>query len=292
MPDPQTSIINMELTKPLTRLIETVSAGIGAVYEPTKIIKIAKAQAEAEIIKFKAEIAKTELAERAKQRLFHLEMKRQLNIESIVQKASQILPDSVPEKPVDDDWSSQFFEGCKDISDEQVQLLWAKILSGEIASPGSYKIKTLQVLKTVDKNDAQAFSKLCQTCWMIGGRPMPIVYDANAGYLDHVGLTFEDAVQLENIGLISMTTVGGYSLKRQPERIILQYGVRYILKLPSTINDFPLGSILLTQAGQQIARNITSYCNDSYLEAVIREWNNKEIIASIPIEDGKIFKRK
>ncbi len=47
------------------------------------------------------------------------------------------------------------------ISDEQMQALWAKILAGEANGPGRFSKKTVNIVASLDKSDAEAFTTLC-----------------------------------------------------------------------------------------------------------------------------------
>ena len=146
------------ISEPAKKLIEVVSAGIGAVFRPRgirsdadakayEIRALASAQADAGVIKAagesKAELerikqlveADPHLYERAKQRLLCREIEGQANIEAIAEKALLSLPSSVSEQPVADDWRRKFFLEAENICDQDLQLLWAKVLSGEVSSP-------------------------------------------------------------------------------------------------------------------------------------------------------------
>ena len=150
-----------KLPEPLTKLIEVVSSGVGTVFAPWSTVRQADADAEAKIIHAKADIEVERLWERAQSRLRHVETRRQANLERIAEEAKKALPDAVSEKPVDEDWILQFFETAKDVCDAEMQKLWARILAGEVASPQTYSKRTLQFLKTMDKDEAIAFVKYC-----------------------------------------------------------------------------------------------------------------------------------
>ncbi len=83
---------------------------------------------------------------------------QQQNREKILEFASDSISldpsstDSV--EPISDDWLNIFARFASEKSDIDVQILWAKILVGEIRHPGSTKLRTLQHLATFDKHDA------------------------------------------------------------------------------------------------------------------------------------------
>ena len=149
------------LSKPATKLIESVSKGIGKLYEPTAIRRKAKAKADAALILTQGETERRELLMRAAHRMAFIEARRQEVIESIIGQARQLLPVAVSEEPVSEDWMVQFFECAKDVGDQEMQALWAKILAGEVTAPGKYSRRTLEVLKTLDRQDAVAFTQYC-----------------------------------------------------------------------------------------------------------------------------------
>ena len=87
------------------------------------------------------------LLTRAKQRHDLLAIKRQQNIEAILTTAMEFCPDVASNKQPDADWVEHFIALCEDTSNSSMQALWAKILTGETLSPGTFSIKSLQTLK-------------------------------------------------------------------------------------------------------------------------------------------------
>src|ERR1700674_3498245 len=125
-------IINLgELSKPATVLIEKISDAVGGIAKPWQTVRVAKAEARADLIRTQTKIEISEIEHRALLRMVREEGKRQENIESITAKAiPHLAPDSKPEE-VDDDWITHFFERCRLVSDAEMQSLWAKMLAGE-----------------------------------------------------------------------------------------------------------------------------------------------------------------
>lgn len=85
----------------------------------------------------------------------------QSNLETIISKAlSYCSADQMAEK-ADQDWFHSFTQLAGNISNDTMQGLWAKILAGEIAKPGSFSIKTLKVFRDMNIHDAKLFARLC-----------------------------------------------------------------------------------------------------------------------------------
>jgi Protein of unknown function (DUF2806) len=87
---------------------------------------------------------------------------QQLNLEKISSHAAlELLPEqSVPDAKPDEDWTARFFDYAKNISSEQMQEVWGRILAGEIKQPGSYSLKTLDIARNITKKDAESFEKI------------------------------------------------------------------------------------------------------------------------------------
>ena len=97
----------------------------------------------------------------------HIELERQKNLEAIIDTARLALPEQVSSEPVDKDWTTHFFEAAKDVSDTDMQTLWARILAGEITEPGTTSRRTLEFLKTLSKAEAEMFVVLLSVSFAI-----------------------------------------------------------------------------------------------------------------------------
>ncbi len=106
MDEPSKSLINIgDLGKPAEALVNKISDAVGGLFAPWQIKRIAKAEAEAVIIKARGEIEVTDLQRRAMHRFINEEASRQKNIEDITAKALPQLtdaadPDARPSGPV------------------------------------------------------------------------------------------------------------------------------------------------------------------------------------------------
>lgn len=152
------------LSKPLTKLIETIAQGVGAVSKPLLIRKTAEAKAyeirtitsaiaeskrlltsatydSGDVTVLPTETAQPEpLPDRVRQRLDYQEATKQINIEAITEQAADEIADSpdVAEEPVDPDWIARFFGMAQNITTDEMQRLWGRILAGEVKRPGSF----------------------------------------------------------------------------------------------------------------------------------------------------------
>jgi uncharacterized repeat protein (TIGR03899 family) len=207
MVENNTSLVDMNgLAKPVTKLIGAISKAIGTVYAPTHIKRMAQAQAECTLIETRALIAKEQLRERASERVVHTEIKRQRNIEAISEKSFNELPDSVSDGAPDDDWMQEFFNLCQDVSDGSLQTLWARILAGEVSSPGKFSIRTMQLLKTLTSKEASLFFDYCSGVFCFKGNHEQVyarIIGMETNEILYSKITHMELIHLSEIGLVS-----------------------------------------------------------------------------------------
>ena len=105
-------LINLgDLTKPAETLIKKISdAGVG-LFAPWQIKRVAKAEAEATLIKAEAAIQITDLHRRAGYRFIEEEAHRQMNMEGITTKAlPQLNDEEAKPDSIENDWLVNFFD--------------------------------------------------------------------------------------------------------------------------------------------------------------------------------------
>lgn len=94
-----------------------------------------------------------------RERFNHL--RKQANLEAIVEKSLKYCSEHEAASKADPDWFSNFVELAENISNTTMQDLWAKILAGEVSNPGSFSIKALQTFKNLTIVDAKLLAKAC-----------------------------------------------------------------------------------------------------------------------------------
>lgn len=246
------------VSAPLTKLVETVSAGLGRMYEPTHIRRLARAEGEKLVILAKASTEVTEVQQRAAERWLAVEGRRQLNIEAIADKAAKELPDSVNERPVDGGWAAKFFDECKDVSDEDMQSLWARLLAGEVANPGSYSIRTMRVLAGLSPAEASKFSVLCSFV-VHGATTSPFFMRERESFFSERGLHFATMQELEAAGLVQRESPGLVlrGLKGPLSLFPCGDGPALVGRRPLLLDvpcDVELGTVSLTRAGLELVQ--------------------------------------
>ena len=173
----------------LEMLLKYSASGIGAVAGPMLATWKARQTAKATIIEVEAETESLKLIADAqsearhslidpdsagkgrleitpdgiRQRIDFQECKRQANIVSTIQEAASNLGErEVPNHEPDPDWTARFFDCVQDVSSADMRMLWSKMLSGEVESPGRTTLRTLESLRNLTSREARIFNEVCK----------------------------------------------------------------------------------------------------------------------------------
>ncbi len=272
--DKSTSLVNLgELSKPANTLIKKVSSAVGGVFEPWQIKRVAKAEAEADLIKANSEIEITDLHRRAMSRFVEEEATKQENMEEITKKSLPHLNEESDPNEMDDDWVTNFFDKSRIISDNEMQNLWAQVLAGEANSPGTYSKRTVNFLSSLDKKDAELFQTLCRYCWFIGDL-VPLIFDAQNDIYNKNGINFNSLTHLDSIGLINFGGISSFSRQQLPKKFAVLYcGKPLVLTMQNEKNNtLNIGQALFTQIGAELVKISQSPGIAGFDEYVKEKW--------------------
>lgn len=292
------------LSQPLTKLVEVVSAAIGTHFRPGSVVRdadakayeikaLARAEAEAEEIRRTVKLdsiveriesatgGDAKLAARARQRLLTRELEGQLNIEAIANDAAAALPPVVSEAPVSADWRRKFFLHAENVCEADMQFLWGKVLAGEIAAPGSFSTRTLDVLRNLSKTEAEEFRRACSFAMADGWIALP-GQDLNTA-LKPFGLGYGEILTLRDSGLLmdgdnlhkDFTPQGPVPDPTKLNIVFLNNQTLIQIGGPA-LQSLKLSSLLFTTAGRELQHLIEPSPNEDYLKALglfLRTWS-------------------
>ncbi|MBK9722640.1 MAG: DUF2806 domain-containing protein [Saprospiraceae bacterium] len=191
-----------EATKTLAEIFKDAC---GIVIDPAKQITIGAAERynERRAALQKYQIERMELTERAKTRLLETEIRRQENLELIASRATKLLPENASPENLNIDWLHIALDYCKDISEEELQDIWAKILSCEAENSGSVSRKTLDTVKNFSKAD-------CDLFYQIAPYFIPIENEGK-GYAiiieNIISIQYDNILKLGYLGILNSTNI-------------------------------------------------------------------------------------
>lgn len=278
----QNSLINIDpssLSEVGKLLIEKISDAIGVVWEPQRIQRIAKAKTEAAKTEAQGKIEITDMVHRALRRWITEETQYQQNIEAITAAALPDLNEEANPSSMDNDWLVNFFDKGRKISDDEMQSLWAHILSGEANTPGAFSKRTVNCVAELNRSEAELFTSLCKFVFVwqpAESDPLLLIFDYNAEiYTDH-GIGFDSLQHLENIGLIKQIfPLKGLALTNLPKYCTLTYhGQPLVLELSKDAdNEIRVGYVMFTSTGRELASICTSQPVEGFWEYVRAQWS-------------------
>ena len=265
----------------LEKLVDYTASGVGAVAGPMLALWKARREAEAKRITAQADADALQIIADAQakarqsldapiesghgtleihgdtitQRIEFQERKRQSNIVSVVRDAAAELGDKeVPNHEPDPDWTARFFDSVQDVSSEDMQKLWARILSGEVENPGGTSLRTLDTLKNMTKRDAEMFRNICDFViddFVFHDSGYIQSYDA----LKHGNLFHLQECGLMNVGPLLRKRFTWNDRYRREGIVFLYWSVLLkILNEKGTEKDLSVPSVFLTTAGRELSR--------------------------------------
>lgn len=171
---------------------------------------------------------------------------------------------------LDLDWATAFYDSAKDSSDEEIQVLWGKILAGEIAHHGKFYKRTLSILKNMESEEAKHFVELVPL--LITKETVPEFIFQNNEFFQ-----YNDLQTLMDCGIVNSSdglyTYTGLDQVKLP-------GFKLVSK-NNDVKELQLEGFALTDAGLQLCQLIEcNYADENYVKQLVDRLsrrNNKEI---------------
>jgi hypothetical protein len=288
------------LAQPLTKLVEVVGQAMGAVYRPVGTVLQAYADRKANVVLAEGQERISEIQRRAAIRLAHIEVERQKNLDAIIEKAQTALPDKVSDTPVAKDWITHFFNTAQDVSDADMQNLWGRILAGEVAEPGRTSKRTLEFLKIIDKEEAEAFELMLSVCFK-DANGWHFYFDDDATtemlrnkrpganvkrHLVDIGLLCSEGVVRDSGKCDGLGFYGG-----QNKYKFVAFGEKPVIKLsipfgfPEDLPEALVGFRYLTSVGQELSRVAKDSFNADFV-LVLSASFEKQFKLRIELDNG------
>lgn len=288
------------LISPTEKLLDIVQKGIGILYEPRHKRKMADAanyeiNTIGEALRNNSDIIMgydkgevvgkipeyEELVKRTQYRLTYQELKKQYNIEAVLDCAYSELEKEieVSPEPVDSDWINRFFDYVGEISSEDMQKIWGKILAGEIKSPGSFSKRTLGVISNLSQQEANVFQKI-----------LPLIFCSDNNYfvyskselLDKYNIKCEDVLLLDECGLMESSGMLRLNFAMEKDDKDIIYNKNRLVEIVSILdtNKFSIGIYSLTKVAIELLTILEYETDENYLECVVEDIfdNNKNQI--------------
>ena len=243
---------------------------IGRLYDPIDARRMNKAKSKNRI-----EDAKTDLEVariKAEERIIN----EQCNIDEIVQKVVAILPSNAKPEELDQNWVNAARDKMKNVEDEGMQNLWAKIVAGEAESPGNFSYRVLEEVSQLSKEEAEAFTELAGYVWFCAKNQSYYLIADNA---KHIWEPVANAIN--NTNLIDNYIGGKIRSFNHPSCLGMIVGMSYfsrecVLKLNKSGVAFSKVPVALTKVGRVLLPLCGSRPVPGEYEKVIERWKSDD----------------
>jgi hypothetical protein len=199
-------------------------------------------------------------------------------------KAANELPPDAEVEQLDEDWVAHFFKQCDTVSNDNMQSIWAKVLSGEATKTGSFTKRTVNFIASMDKNDAELFTKFCQFVFD-SGKKIPLVLNADEPIIKNSNINFSDLIHLSKIGLIDFDGTSGFALNLPPRATKLRYMDTILLldNKSEKMKKLKYGQCTMTQIGSELFHICGAKKNEEFLQYSIDYFKKAGLnVQSIP----------
>jgi hypothetical protein len=200
---------------------------------------------------------------------------------------SEPLASEEPEAPpISEDWLNAFESAAAEMSSEQMQRLFGKILAGEIRRPTSYSIKTLKLMAQVDNRAAALFSLLCSLSISCRVPNSNIIIDAR---VVSMGNAAQNSLQAYGLGFDALNILQEYGLIISDYNSYMDYRAEIVREgkvglpiiyqnsqwalmpkgaAPSVENAFNVNGVAFSQSGKELLSIVDINPNAQYTDAL------------------------
>lgn len=223
-----------------------------------------------------------QLEDRTLERLNFQEAKKQLNIENVIAYATEELKNEQPvtDEPVDEDWSTRFFRIVEDVSNEEMQALWGKILAGEIKHPKSYSLRTLELIRNLSKNEADVFMKVANFAVKSGNANFLFKGKDSKLLKEKYNISYSDTALLTEIGLLQPGTFVNYQLFQQTadsQHVFTAGNIVFIANIKANTPTIQMSVDVFSNAGNELLKLINSNPPMDYLTSIANSIKNENV---------------
>lgn len=197
------------------------------------------------------------VVETSARRMIEDSLRREVNVAKAIVHAEKDLRDDAqepPKKKIDNDWLYRWRDYAGDVSANEMQLLWGRLLAGELKAPGLYSLRCLDFLRNLSQSEAQKIERLSRFVLE------DVVWQDSNSPLESEEITFVFLLEMQDLGVLS--GVESIGLERTWEtntadkflKVLRSNGKVLIARHDDPGKVIKLQIYLLTSVGQQILK--------------------------------------
>ncbi|WP_375278315.1 TIGR03899 family protein [Alteromonas australica] len=221
-----------------------------------------------------------------------LEIQKAANLQAVLNIALNVAITESQSDSLDPDWFFAFSSMAEEIYSQPMQELWGRIFAVEVSKPGSFSLRSLQLLKSLTHRDAQIFSKAVSMACRRQHDNVPRIlvgYHKRRGVLSFLGpsapqqinlakmgLSYPDLLALQDMKLLYASEIesGEYE---QGQQIFWRCG-NESFTLEANRSGVALVYYKFTAVGSELAKLVSRKENSAYLPALKERLSNVFIV--------------
>ncbi len=203
--------------------------------------------------------------------------RREVNVAKAILFAEQDIEDSSraspsdkapPSGPPDPDWLYRWRDAASEVSAEELQNLWGRVLAGEVKAPGSFSLRTLDFLRNISRPEAEAIELLSH--YSLG----EFIFRGDEELLNGQGMNMGFLLALQDLGVIS--GVGGIGLNvtlssLRPdvfERAFMVGNRVLVIKHADVVKELEFPAYVVSRLGREVFKLGVQKPSEPYLQAI------------------------
>ncbi|MBY6187599.1 TIGR03899 family protein [Marinobacter hydrocarbonoclasticus] len=221
------------------------------------------------------------LLQRAEQRIKRQQEQYQLNVEAVLNHAVGHSDNDLAGHDPDPDWLYQFLALAEKVHSPRMQELWGRILSTELAQPGSFSLRALDTLRQMTQKDALLLGRAVALSSTLNNEPnrkILLGYRRTAGYggllragqpslsLSRFGLPYSAILTLREQGILFAAELETGQLS-QGEPLRLRFLDQTLLARPRH-SRLRIRYYRFTPLGLELARLVLDQSDSDYTAAL------------------------
>lgn len=197
-------------------------------------------------------------------------VQEEINIAKTILKAEKELEGQagdVSEAEIDSDWVNRWRDYACKVSTDEIQSLWARVLAGEIKSPGKISFRTMEFIKNLNKDEAKDIEFVIPFIFKEG-----FIY---RGYLNsklvryiHEWLSLDVLLKMQELGVVQEVYQEHVTLKLNGaigQTAFIRCNDKVLTYERERDSDIDMPYIPVTQLGVQLAEIAGCKANEEYL---------------------------
>lgn len=266
-----------KLADALSGTLRTPKDALDYIAGADRVVKLGKARAEVRAFEKKLDATtRLDIAKLKSETATYtngMQMRKTVNMKSIVREALQSLPDSnseVSDEPVSRDFIYNLFNEFDVISDPEVHKIVGKLLAGEIVNPGSFPRRTVRVLRDLESADFRQFANLCRYCV---SDFIPIIFSDTDEIYKKNGITFDSLTNLAALGLISKEGLGVQKTGLPKTLNVFYFDEVLQIGFKDEGANLNFGHVVFTEAGRKLAPLTNAQKVTGFIEYLGNKWS-------------------